>query len=289
MHRPHPPCYKTPIIPPLHLMSSVSRNTRSQTNPTTSNQKIQNTTTKVSGTDATTVRQAAVEKAAAEREAAIEKLVDTEAQIVAKRVANLRSLARPLLENGQAGQAGDTGDVSSCDHGRGGARGTPRGASGEGNHGQGRGNRSLGQRSGGLGQVTGENRAPEQGESSHIIIQTKNSLIVVSAVQQAKTQAMHHPTMKISLPFHQRTVLAWTKPMLPTILARAPPLSVVMLVLERKRGEDEPGFVMRWQNVFFYVRILKPLIPQPATIIVKNPRLSPFQSGRNRHLHPQCM
>lgn len=115
-------------------MSSVSRNTRSQTNPTVSNQKIQNTTTKVSGTDATTIRQEAVEKAAAEREAAIEKLADTEVQIAAKRAANLRSLTRPLPDDRAAGQASDVGDTS----GRSRSRVRGGGSGSGGNRGRGR-------------------------------------------------------------------------------------------------------------------------------------------------------
>jgi hypothetical protein len=147
-------------------MSSISRNTRSQTNPTLSNQKIQNATAKVSGTDATTIRKETNEKFAAEREAAIEKLADTEAQIATKRVTNLRSLTRPLASDHDAGQASDTGDVSDCDRSHSQACGGPHGggSSNGGNHGQGRTSHGLGGQS---SRVIGENPAggSERGES----------------------------------------------------------------------------------------------------------------------------
>ena len=79
-------------------MSSVSRNTRSQTNPTPApaSAKIPSTPTKAPGTDTATLTQEALRKAAAEREVAINELAEFEVQLAAKRVANLKSLARPL-------------------------------------------------------------------------------------------------------------------------------------------------------------------------------------------------
>ncbi|KAF9791140.1 hypothetical protein BJ322DRAFT_1216584 [Thelephora terrestris] len=124
-------------------MSSVSRNTRSRTNPTASSQNTQNSTAKTSGTD--TTRQEAVEKATAEREAVIEELVDTEAQIAAKRAANLRSLARPLPNDSQARLVGNTGDESGHSRDRGPADSVLRGSGSRGNHRRGRGTLGLGQ------------------------------------------------------------------------------------------------------------------------------------------------
>lgn len=92
-------------------MSSVTRNTRSKRNPSQAqpapvSEKIKITIKRAPKTPATTttVRQEATQNS--EREAAITKLVNTETRIAAKRAANLRSLARPLPGDSQAGSPG---------------------------------------------------------------------------------------------------------------------------------------------------------------------------------------
>jgi hypothetical protein len=131
-------------------MSSVSHNTRSQANP---NQPPPAVSQKTKITPTKVPRQGIVEKGTSGREAAINELVDTEARIAANRAANLRSLARPLLNDDQADeigeQASNIGDLG--DH----ARGSSRGGGGDGgNHGQrGGGGRGRGSRGSGLGPV----------------------------------------------------------------------------------------------------------------------------------------